>query len=90
MAVRDQIVRSSADIPAGLRKVLDSVPIGQLTAPEVTKLGVEMFAVCAKQESKSDTPGKRKAREAIYAERFEQQSKVYLQRLRREALIERR
>jgi len=90
VAVRDRVIRTSADLPEPLRKVLDSIPIGHLTAPEITRLGVEMFAICAKQESKADSPGKRQARDAIYAERFEQQSTRYLQRLRREALIDRR
>jgi peptidyl-prolyl cis-trans isomerase SurA len=89
-AVRDQVIRSGGDLPLELRKLLDSVPIGQLTAPEVTKLGIEMFALCAKHESKADTPGKRQAREAVLSERFERQSKQYLARLRREALIERK
>jgi peptidyl-prolyl cis-trans isomerase SurA len=89
VAVRDQIIRSSADVPPDLRKGLDSVPVGQLTAPEITKLGVEMFAICAKDASKADnSPGKRKARETLFAEKFEQQSKRYLQDLRRAALIE--
>ena len=89
-AVRDQVIRNSADLTPELRKILDSVPIGQLTAPEVTRLGVEMFAVCAKQESKADTLGKRQAREAMLNQRFDQQSKRYLRQLRRDALIERR
>ena len=89
VAVRDQIVRSSADVPPNLRKGLDSVPVGQLTAPETTKLGVELFAVCAKDPSKADnSPGKKQARETLFAEKFEQQSKRYLQELRRQALIE--
>jgi peptidyl-prolyl cis-trans isomerase SurA len=89
VAVRDQIVRSSADVPADLRKGLDSVPVGQLTAPEVTKLGIEMFAVCAKDAAKADnSPGKKQARESLFAEKFEQVSKRYLQELRRTALIE--
>jgi peptidyl-prolyl cis-trans isomerase SurA len=46
VVARNQIIRSSADIPEALRKMLDSVPLGQLTAPEVTKHGIEMFAVC--------------------------------------------
>jgi peptidyl-prolyl cis-trans isomerase SurA len=90
VAIRDRLIRSSGDLSAELRKVLDSVPIGQLTAPEVTRLGVEMFALCAKQESKSDTPGKRKARESVYTQKFEQTSKSYLNRLRRAAMIERK
>ena len=90
VAIRDRVIRSSGDLSADLRKVLDNVPIGQLTAPEVTRLGVEMFALCAKQESKSDTPGKRKARESVYTARFEQTSKRYLDQLRRAAMIERK
>jgi peptidyl-prolyl cis-trans isomerase SurA len=89
VAVRDQIVRSSADVPPDLRKGLDSVPVGQLTAPEITKLGIEMFAVCAKDASKADnSPGKKQARETLFNQKFEQQSKRYLQDLRRAALIE--
>ncbi len=89
-AVRGQIIRNSGDLPPPLRKLLDAVPVGQLTAPEVTRHGVEMYAICSKQESKADAPAKRQAREALASQRFEQQSKAYLKRLRREALIERR
>jgi peptidyl-prolyl cis-trans isomerase SurA len=89
VVVRDQIIRSSSDIPPDQRKTLDGVPVGQLTAPEITKLGVEMFAVCGKDTSKADnTPGKKQAREALFNQKFEQQSKKYLQELRRQALIE--
>jgi peptidyl-prolyl cis-trans isomerase SurA len=89
VAVRDQIVRSSADVPPALRQGLDSVPVGQLTAPEITKLGIEMFAVCAKDASKADnSAGKKQARETLFAEKFDQVSKRYLQDLRRSALIE--
>lgn len=88
IAVRDQVIRSSGDLSAELRKLLDAVPIGQLTAPEVTKLGIEVFAMCAKQPSKADSPGKRQAREAVLTQRFERQSRQYLAKLRREALIE--
>jgi len=89
VAVRDQIARSSADVPPDLRKTLDSVPVGQLTAPEITKLGVEMFAVCAKDTAKADNAaGKRQARESLFNEKFEAVSKKYLQELRRAALIE--
>ncbi len=89
IAIRDQLVRSSADIPAEQRKVLEGVEVGKLTAPEVTKFGVEMFAVCAKKPSSADnTPGKRRARETIMAERYEQRSKEYLREIRRGAMLE--
>jgi len=88
--VRDQVIRNSGDLNPELQKILDAVPVGQLTAPEVTRHGVEMWAICGKQDSKADAPAKKQTREALANERFEQQSKAYLQRLRREALIERK
>jgi peptidyl-prolyl cis-trans isomerase SurA len=89
VAVREQVVRSSADIPPELRKVLDGIEVGKLTAPEVTKFGVEMFAICSKKESSADnSPSKRKARESVVAQRFEEKSKHYLQELRRGAMLE--
>jgi peptidyl-prolyl cis-trans isomerase SurA len=89
VAVRPQITRNSTDMPAEARKSLDSVPVGQLTTPEITKLGIEMFAICAKDPSKAEnSPAKKQAKEALFNERFEAQSKKYLAQLRREALIE--
>ena len=87
--MRDQVIRSSADIPEQLRKVLEDVEVGRLTPPEVTKFGIEMFAICAKKESAADnSPVRRQVRESIMAERYEQRSKQYLQELRRGAMFE--
>jgi len=88
VAVRAQVTRSSADLPDGLRKVLDSVPLGELTAPEVTRHGIEMFAVCSKNETKTDTPGRRQVRDDLTTKMFETESKKYLRQLRKNALIE--
>jgi peptidyl-prolyl cis-trans isomerase SurA len=87
--VREQIVRNSADLPPAERKLLDSIPVGQLSPPDVTKLGIEMHAVCSKTQAKADnSPGKRQARETIFNAKFQQLSKRYLAELRRAALIE--
>jgi peptidyl-prolyl cis-trans isomerase SurA len=89
VAIQTQIQRSSADLPPELRKVLDGIEVGRLTPPETTKHGIEMFAICAKKESAADnTPGRRKLRETIFAERYEQRSKAYLSEVRRGAMIE--
>jgi peptidyl-prolyl cis-trans isomerase SurA len=89
VAVREPVIRSSADLPPELRKVLDGIEVGKLTPPETTKLGIEMFAICAKKESAADnTPGKRRVRETIAAERYEQRSKQYLNEIRRGAMLE--
>jgi len=88
VAVRGAITRTSTDIPAQQRQVLDTTAVGHLTPPEVTQLGVEMFAVCAKQETHGDGAETREVRDQIAAERYEAQSKRYLRELRRAAMIE--
>ena len=89
VAVRDQVVRSSANLPDNLRKVLDSVPVGELTPPEVTRHGIEVFAVCSKNESKTNSAVRTKALEDLQTKAFERESKKYLRQLRKNALIER-
>ncbi len=88
VAVRDQIVRSSADLPPQLRDVLNNVSVGKLTPPEVTPNGIEMFALCGRKETTADTPSKRAAREELVNEKFQSQAKRYLKELRTKAMIE--
>jgi peptidyl-prolyl cis-trans isomerase SurA len=87
-AIRDTVIKTSADIPAVLRDVLDKTPIGHLTAPEVTKQGVEMVALCGRKPTTVDTPKKREVREKMFAEKFEKKSKAYLKEVRKAAMIE--
>jgi peptidyl-prolyl cis-trans isomerase SurA len=87
-AIRDTITKTSADIPAVLREVLDKTPIGHLTAPEVTKQGVEMVALCGRKPTTIDTPKKREVREKMFTEKFEKKSKTYLDEVRKAAMIE--
>jgi len=89
VAVRDPIVRSSADFAAQQREVLASTPVGRLTPPEVTQQGIELFAVCAKKETTgNDTPTRREARDKLLNERFQEQGRRYLRELRKSAMIE--
>jgi peptidyl-prolyl cis-trans isomerase SurA len=87
-AIREAVTKTSADIPAVLREVLDKTPIGHLTAPEVTKQGVEMVALCGRKPTTIDTPKKKEIREKMYAEKYEAKSKSYLQEVRKAAMIE--
>jgi peptidyl-prolyl cis-trans isomerase SurA len=87
-AIRETVTKTSADIPPVLREVLDKTTIGHLTAPEVTKQGVEMVALCARKPTTVDTPMKKEIREKMYAEKYEAKSKSYLQEVRKAAMIE--
>ena len=85
--IRDQVVKTSADLPQVLRELLDKTPVGQLTPPEITKQGVEMVALCSRAPS-TETPEKRAAREKLFSEKYESQAKKYLNEVRRSAMIE--
>jgi peptidyl-prolyl cis-trans isomerase SurA len=87
-AIREIVTKTSADIPAVLREVLDKTPIGHLTAPEETKQGIEMVALCGRNPTTVDTPKKREIREKMYAQKFEAKSKWYLHEIRKAAMIE--
>jgi peptidyl-prolyl cis-trans isomerase SurA len=85
--IRDQITKTSADLPAPLREILDKTPVGQMTAPEVTRQGVEMVALCSRNPS-TETPEKRAAREKLYSQKYDAQAKKYLEEARRGSMIE--
>jgi peptidyl-prolyl cis-trans isomerase SurA len=86
--IRDSVTKTTAELPEALRKVLDDTPIGHLTAPEVTKQGIEMVVLCARKPTLIDTPKKREIREKMYAEKYEQTQKAYLEEIRKAAMIE--
>jgi peptidyl-prolyl cis-trans isomerase SurA len=87
-AIREIVTKTSADIPPSLREVLDKTPIGHLTAPEITKDGIQMVVLCARNPTTIDTPKKKEIREKMYSEKYEAKSKAYLQEIRKAAMIE--
>ncbi len=88
VAVRDSVNKSSADLQQELRDILDKTEVGHLTPPEQTAEGVQMFAVCSKKETKTDTPGMKKMRDEMFQQKFGAKAKRYLADLRRAAMIE--
>jgi peptidyl-prolyl cis-trans isomerase SurA len=87
-AIRDIVIKTSADMPPSIREGLDKTPIGHLTAPEVTKQGVEMVALCGRKPTTVDTPQKKAIRDKMFATKFEAKSKAYLAQIRKAAMIE--
>jgi peptidyl-prolyl cis-trans isomerase SurA len=88
VAVRDQVSKFSADLAQQLRQILDSTAVGHLTPPEQTAEGIQLFAICAKRETKSDTPEMKEIRDQMFQQKFGAQAKRYLETLRRQAMIE--
>jgi peptidyl-prolyl cis-trans isomerase SurA len=88
VAVREPVSRSSSDLASQLRDLLGSMEVGHLTTPEVTPQGLQMFALCNKKESKTDSPLKREVRQELFAKKFEAEAKKYLDEIRKSAMIE--
>jgi peptidyl-prolyl cis-trans isomerase SurA len=88
--IREPITKNSSDLVPALREILNKTELGHLTPPETTQQGVELFALCDKKETTTETPEKRAAREKIFSEQFTAKSKSYLRELRRQAMIERK
>ncbi|MSO67225.1 MAG: peptidylprolyl isomerase [Pseudolabrys sp.] len=88
VAVREPLHRSSADLAPQLRELLGNMQIGQLSMPEVTAQGLQMYALCDKKESIAESSVKREVREQIYSKRFEAEAKKFLDEIRKQAMIE--
>ena len=86
--IRDIVTKTSADLPESLRDMLDKTPIGHLTPPEMTKQGIEMVVLCARNKTTIDTPKKQEIRDKMFAEKYEAKSKAYLAECRKSAMIE--
>jgi len=87
-AVRPPVMRTSTALPEKLREILDTMPLGHLTAPEVTAQGIEMFALCDRTKSTEDSPARDEVRKQIFAKRFSAESKRYLEDARKSAMID--
>jgi len=88
VAVRDQIIKFSADLPEQSRAIVDGTEVGHLTPPETTSDGIQMFAVCSKRETKTDTPERKLIRDQMFEKKFGARAKRYLQEIRSQAMIE--
>ena len=88
VAVRSPINRSSGDLAPQLAELLGKMEVGRLTAPEMTAQGLQMFALCGKKESSTESSAKREVREELFVKRFETESKKFLDDIRKSAMIE--
>jgi peptidyl-prolyl cis-trans isomerase SurA len=88
VAIREPIVKSSADLAPAYRKTLDELDIGKLTSPDVTPQGIQMFALCQRKQKDVDAAATREVRDQMFAQQFQEKSKQYLEVLRKGAMIE--
>ena len=88
VVVKDPVVRTSTDLGTQYKKLLDSTADGRMTPPEITTTGIEVVAVCSRREVIADISSRREFREELLTRRVGDFEKSYLERLRKQSIIE--
>ena len=87
VAIKEPMSRSSDALSPGLRKVLAETQRGMLTVPERSTNGVEMVAVCDKDDAKDDTTLHEQVQKNLIAEKLVAVSAQMYRDLRKTAVI---
>ncbi len=85
--VREQITRSSAQLPDQLRELFDKTPEGHLTPPSRDQSGIAALAVCSKSAAKDDTAEREAISSRLLSARIEKDAEALYQELRARAVI---
>ncbi len=88
VVVRNPVKRYSTDMPPRLAQLLESTPDGRLTPPEPTNMGIEVVAVCSRQETVADVGSRTEVKQELLAGRISADEQQVLSQLRRQAIIQ--
>jgi peptidyl-prolyl cis-trans isomerase SurA len=89
VAVKERISRSSAELPKQTADLLQKTPVGRLTAPFRSEQGIEMLAVCERNERQDNIQLRNQIEQEILTKRTQGTADQFLQELRRKAEIRR-
>jgi peptidyl-prolyl cis-trans isomerase SurA len=88
IVVKEPVRRLSSDLAPALQKLLESLPDGRMTPPEVTVNGIEVVAICERREVPADISSNRELRNELLGKRLEAYEKRILDRMRRTSIIQ--
>jgi peptidyl-prolyl cis-trans isomerase SurA len=86
--IKPELKKFSLDLGVQYRKLLDSTPDGKMTPAEVTSAGMELVMVCSRKEVLADISSRREFRQELMTKRISAFEKEYLEKLRKQAIIE--
>ena len=90
VAVKDEFTRNSVGMNDGLRKLLESTPIGHLTPPQREQNGIAMVAVCNKADASDDSTARESVSGPILARKLQGAAAQLYKELRGRAVIDKR
>lgn len=82
--------RSLGEIQGPMRKVVQETPIGKISKPIRTQLGIELVAVCSKREIASDADARIEIGQDLRSAQSDAMQKRIIRDLRQDAIIVRR
>jgi peptidyl-prolyl cis-trans isomerase SurA len=88
VVIRNPVRRFSTDMPPRLAQLLETIPDGRTTPPEPTAMGIEVVAVCSRQETVADVGSRSEVKQELLANRVTADEQQILSQLRRQAIIE--
>lgn len=88
VVVKEPIRRLSTDLAPALQKLLETLPDGRMTPPEVTANGIEVVAICDRREVPADISSNRELRNELLGKRLEAYEKRMLDKMRQTSIIQ--
>jgi peptidyl-prolyl cis-trans isomerase SurA len=88
VVIKEPVRRLSSDLAPALQKLLESLPDGRMTPPEVTALGVEVVAICDRREVPADISSNRELRNELLGQRVQAYEKRILDKMRKTSIIQ--
>jgi peptidyl-prolyl cis-trans isomerase SurA len=76
------------DLPPAFRQAVDSLPVGQVSAPLQGPNGIHLLMVCDRRDTQAESPQRDQIAERLQRERVERLARRYLRDLRKEAFVE--
>jgi peptidyl-prolyl cis-trans isomerase SurA len=89
VAIKERIGRTSTDLSKGTADLLAKTPVGRLTAPFRTEQGIEMLAVCEKNEREDKLILRNKIEQEMMAKTTNSSSAQFLNELKSKVQISR-
>lgn len=88
IVVKEPVRRLSTDLAPALQKLLESLPDGRMTPPELTTNGVEVVAICDRREVPADISSNRELRNELLGQRIQAYEKRLLDKMRQTSIIQ--